>query len=157
MNPIVVYMGHEVLHHHFPVSWKVSSEHFYLLAMDLWGTVFWILVGLVLYKKRIFISIWPNIYYRYIVISYSCLRKKYIYQHFPCYVELHSVPKNWRLTFRVCYTSQIQGQRMFLDISYDFVLLKVKGESPYQERVKVRLIEGHKCYLSLQNVVIFRE
>ena len=46
---------------------------------------------------------------------------------------------------------------MFLDISYDFVLLKVKGESPYQERVKVRLIEGHKGYLSLQNVVIFRE
>ena len=128
MNPIIVYMGHEVLHHHFPVSWKVSSEHFYLLAMDLWGTVFWILVSLVLYKKRIFISIWPNIYYRYIVVSYSCLQQKYIYQHFPWYIflfiELHSVPKNWGLTLRVCYTSQIQGQKMttmFLDISYDFV------------------------------------
>ncbi|XP_061196042.1 heparan-alpha-glucosaminide N-acetyltransferase-like isoform X1 [Saccostrea echinata] len=57
MNPILLYMGHEVLHRHFPISWKVSSEHFALLFMDLWGTVFFVLVALVLYKKRLFFSI----------------------------------------------------------------------------------------------------
>lgn len=58
MNPIVLYMGHEVLHRHFPISWEVSQYHYSLLSMDLWGTVFWVLVGLVLYKKRIFITVW---------------------------------------------------------------------------------------------------
>ncbi|XP_052684624.1 heparan-alpha-glucosaminide N-acetyltransferase-like isoform X5 [Crassostrea angulata] len=57
MNPIVLYMGHEVLHRHFPISWEVSQYHYSLLSMDLWGTVFWVLVGLVLYKKRIFITV----------------------------------------------------------------------------------------------------
>lgn len=57
MNPIVLYMGHEVLHSHFPISWEVSQYHYSLLSMDLWGTVLWVLVGLVLYKKRIFITV----------------------------------------------------------------------------------------------------
>lgn len=69
MNPIVLYMGHEVLHRHFPISWEVSQYHYSLLSMDLWGTVFWVLVGLVLYKKRIFITVWPSVNY----MKFSCI------------------------------------------------------------------------------------
>ncbi|XP_048758557.2 heparan-alpha-glucosaminide N-acetyltransferase-like isoform X1 [Ostrea edulis] len=57
MNPILLYMGHEVLHHHFPLSWSVAHKHSNILPMDLWGTVFWVLVALVLYKKRLYFSV----------------------------------------------------------------------------------------------------
>ncbi|XP_062582853.1 heparan-alpha-glucosaminide N-acetyltransferase-like isoform X1 [Saccostrea cucullata] len=57
MNPILLYMAHEVLHRHFPISWSVSSEHFPLLFMDLWGTVFFVLVAIVLYMKKLFFSV----------------------------------------------------------------------------------------------------
>ncbi|XP_076440485.1 heparan-alpha-glucosaminide N-acetyltransferase-like isoform X2 [Babylonia areolata] len=57
MNPIVLYMGHELLKGRFPVEFDVPSTHGAQLAMNLWGTVFWVLVGYYLHYKAIFITV----------------------------------------------------------------------------------------------------
>ncbi|KAK3583015.1 hypothetical protein CHS0354_005656 [Potamilus streckersoni] len=57
MNPIVLFIGHEILANNFPISWQVSNSHAAQLAIDLWGTVFWTIIGCYLYCQKIFISI----------------------------------------------------------------------------------------------------
>ena len=57
MNAITVYMGHELLHTCFPVQFHVASNHAALLAMNVYGAVLWLVVTIILYIKRIFISI----------------------------------------------------------------------------------------------------
>ncbi|XP_070185611.1 heparan-alpha-glucosaminide N-acetyltransferase-like isoform X2 [Littorina saxatilis] len=57
MNPILLYVGHELLTGRFPVSFDVVVTHPAQLAMNLWGATFWVLVALYLYYKGIFISV----------------------------------------------------------------------------------------------------
>ncbi|KAL8574907.1 hypothetical protein ACOMHN_063601 [Nucella lapillus] len=57
MNPIVLYVGHELLKGRFPVGFVVPSTHADQLAMNLWGAVFWVIVGYYLHYKGIFITV----------------------------------------------------------------------------------------------------
>ncbi|KAL3877243.1 hypothetical protein ACJMK2_034976 [Sinanodonta woodiana] len=57
MNPILLFMGHEILANNFPISWQVANNHAAQLAIDLWGSVFWTIIGCFLYHQKIFISI----------------------------------------------------------------------------------------------------
>jgi heparan-alpha-glucosaminide N-acetyltransferase len=57
MNSIVLYVGHELLSGRFPVSFDVAITHPAQLAMNIWGTTFWVLVSYYLYWKGIFISV----------------------------------------------------------------------------------------------------
>lgn len=58
MNPILVYMGHEICHGMFPFSWApFSQSHYEALTMNLWGTFLWMFIAYVLYKKKIFLAV----------------------------------------------------------------------------------------------------
>lgn len=57
MNPIVLYVGHELLAGRFPIGFEVSHTHAAQLAMNLWGVTFWVLVATYLHHKGIFITV----------------------------------------------------------------------------------------------------
>ncbi|KAL3877245.1 hypothetical protein ACJMK2_034978 [Sinanodonta woodiana] len=57
MNAIVLYLGHELLHQCFPISWKIAEHHADNLAMDIWGATFWVIVAYILYHNQVFISV----------------------------------------------------------------------------------------------------
>lgn len=58
MNPIVLYVGHELFRNTFPFAWiPTSRTHAAYLAMNLWGTALWVAISIVMYKRNIFISL----------------------------------------------------------------------------------------------------
>lgn len=57
MNSILIYMGHELFHRTFPVSWVVPTRHGPLLAMDLYGTAIWVIVAVYCFHKQLFFTI----------------------------------------------------------------------------------------------------
>lgn len=59
MNSLVIYLGHEIFEDYLPVQWSVPSTHTAQLLMNVWGSVFWLLIAICLHRKRVFISLWP--------------------------------------------------------------------------------------------------
>jgi len=57
MNSIALYCGHEFFSGRAPVSFVVPMTHASQLALNLWGTTFWVLVSVYFYFKNIFISV----------------------------------------------------------------------------------------------------
>ncbi|XP_071108203.1 heparan-alpha-glucosaminide N-acetyltransferase-like [Haliotis cracherodii] len=57
LNPILIYVGHEVFANRSPVHFPVVHTHAAQLAMSAWGTFFWFLVSLYLYVKDIIVTI----------------------------------------------------------------------------------------------------
>ncbi|XP_076074365.1 heparan-alpha-glucosaminide N-acetyltransferase-like isoform X1 [Mytilus galloprovincialis] len=57
MNSILLYMGHELFHHNFPISWRVPQHHGSLLALDVYGTAIWLVVALYCFHKNLFFVI----------------------------------------------------------------------------------------------------
>lgn len=57
MNSIVLYVGHELLSGQFPVAFDVPQTHAAQLAMNIWGTFFWVIVAYYLDFKKIYISV----------------------------------------------------------------------------------------------------
>ncbi|CAH1098452.1 unnamed protein product [Psylliodes chrysocephalus] len=58
MNPIVLYVGHELMDHTFPFGWKpVDRTHGTFLFMNLWGTFLWFVISIWLYKHDLFFKI----------------------------------------------------------------------------------------------------
>ncbi|CAF3119115.1 unnamed protein product [Rotaria socialis] len=58
MNSIVIYVGHEVCSKSFPIQFQVEeATHAQLLAMHLYGVLFWTIVAGLMYRKKIFIAI----------------------------------------------------------------------------------------------------
>uniref|UniRef100_A0A8C9V291 Si:dkey-192p21.6 n=1 Tax=Scleropages formosus TaxID=113540 RepID=A0A8C9V291_SCLFO len=58
MNSILVYVGHTILGYYFPFSWEMARpNHAELLFKTLLGTVLWILISYLLYRKRFFLKI----------------------------------------------------------------------------------------------------
>ena len=58
MNSILLYIGHEICEDLFPFSWRLfTTTHTELLIMDIWGTGLWVLIGYILFKKRIFLAL----------------------------------------------------------------------------------------------------
>ena len=58
MNPIVLYLGHELCHGYFPFAWRpLTQTHLELLVMNVWATAIWLTIAYALYKKRLFLSL----------------------------------------------------------------------------------------------------
>lgn len=57
INSITIYISHGLFQTIFPVQWLVSNTHASKLFMHLWGSVFWTIVSIVLYNKKIFIRL----------------------------------------------------------------------------------------------------
>lgn len=58
INSIVLYVGHEITRNMFPWSWKpFFGTHGEYLGMNLCGTTIWVAIAVLLYQKKIFISI----------------------------------------------------------------------------------------------------
>ncbi|XP_028279349.1 heparan-alpha-glucosaminide N-acetyltransferase [Parambassis ranga] len=59
MNSIFVYVGHSLLGFYFPFSWEMrfQSSHWEWLLQSLWGTLLWVLIAYLLYRKRFFLKI----------------------------------------------------------------------------------------------------
>ena len=58
LNSILVYVLHYLFRQTFPVYWAfMPHRHFYKLAMNLWGSIFWTIVSFVLHVKRIYVSL----------------------------------------------------------------------------------------------------
>ncbi|OQR87540.1 heparan-alpha-glucosaminide N-acetyltransferase [Achlya hypogyna] len=58
MNPIVLYLGHELLQDHFPFGFKHgSTSHALSLLSALLGALCWLAIALLLHRKKLFISV----------------------------------------------------------------------------------------------------
>lgn len=58
MNPIFLYVGHELLRNTFPFAWTpVNKTHAAYLSMNLWGMALWVVISVFLYKQNIFLTI----------------------------------------------------------------------------------------------------
>jgi len=57
INPIVLFMGHEILEDYFPLRWRSTKDHEMTLFFSCWGATFWTFVAWRMYKKKIFISL----------------------------------------------------------------------------------------------------
>ncbi|KAJ8930660.1 hypothetical protein NQ314_016522 [Rhamnusium bicolor] len=58
MNPIILYVGHEIMRDTFPFAWKPTTEtHATYLFMNLWGTFLWVAFSIFLYKRNLFLTI----------------------------------------------------------------------------------------------------
>ncbi|CAF0779451.1 unnamed protein product [Rotaria sp. Silwood1] len=57
MNSIVLYVGHEICSQSFPVQFEVQETHAKLLALHVYGALFWALIAGILYYNKIFIAI----------------------------------------------------------------------------------------------------
>ena len=57
MNSIVIYVCHEVFRDYFPIQFHIADTHAVHLAVDIWGTAFWLGVAAYLYYNNIFIAI----------------------------------------------------------------------------------------------------
>lgn len=53
-----VYLGHEICHGMIPFGWTpISSSHYELLTMNLWGAYLWVFIAFQLFKRKIFFSV----------------------------------------------------------------------------------------------------
>jgi len=59
MNPIILYVGHSVLHKMLPWHWHIGlmNTHFILLLEALWNTTLWVIISINLFNKNIFYNI----------------------------------------------------------------------------------------------------
>ena len=57
MNSIVIYTCHSLFSTTLPCQWIVDNQHVSQLLMDLWGSIFWTLVAIYLYCKKIFVNL----------------------------------------------------------------------------------------------------
>ncbi|XP_060807203.1 heparan-alpha-glucosaminide N-acetyltransferase [Amyelois transitella] len=57
-NALFLYVGSELLKHHFPLMWHISAPtHAQLLATHAAAMLIWLAVGIALHRKRIFITL----------------------------------------------------------------------------------------------------
>lgn len=58
MNPILLYVGHEICEEFFPFSWQPYTQtHAELLIMNVWGMSLWIFISYFLFRRQVFLSI----------------------------------------------------------------------------------------------------
>jgi len=57
MNSIIIYCGHEICSNSFPIQFKVNETHPALLALHVFGVMWWFLISGIMYYKKIFIAI----------------------------------------------------------------------------------------------------
>ncbi|XP_060561186.1 heparan-alpha-glucosaminide N-acetyltransferase-like [Ruditapes philippinarum] len=57
MNPLVLYLCHDIFYRFFPVNWQIEQVHWKLLIKAVWDVIIWLVLGFVLYCKKIFIAL----------------------------------------------------------------------------------------------------
>ena len=57
MNSILLYVGHELLMHCFPVQFWVPETHAARLSMELWGAILWAAVAFCLHRSGVYLAI----------------------------------------------------------------------------------------------------
>lgn len=58
MNSIIIYVGHEACGRAFPVQFQVEQNtHAQLIAMHLYGVIFWTIVAGLMYRQKFFIAV----------------------------------------------------------------------------------------------------
>lgn len=59
MNAILMYLGHEILHHMLPFRWRIGpmNTHFVLLLENGWNAAMWLLVAWYLHRKKVFLKL----------------------------------------------------------------------------------------------------
>ncbi|XP_052797385.1 heparan-alpha-glucosaminide N-acetyltransferase-like [Mya arenaria] len=57
MNPLVLYLCHDIFYRFFPVNFQVDPVHWRLLLKAVWDVLIWLTLGFVLYCKKIFIAL----------------------------------------------------------------------------------------------------
>ncbi len=58
MNPIALYLGHELCEGYFPLAWRPFTDtHLELVVMDLWATALWLAFAYGMYRKGVFFSL----------------------------------------------------------------------------------------------------
>jgi len=59
MNPILIYLGHELLSGYMPFHWNPYDNitHSMILAMNLTAVSIWCLIAFYMYENKFFISI----------------------------------------------------------------------------------------------------
>ena len=57
MNSILIYTCHAVFNSTFPCQWIVENHHIPRLFMALWGSIFWTIISIYLFVKKIFVNL----------------------------------------------------------------------------------------------------
>lgn len=57
MNPLILYLCHDIFYRFFPVNWKIEPVHWKLLLKAIWDVLIWLTLAFVLYCKKIFIAL----------------------------------------------------------------------------------------------------
>lgn len=57
MNPLVLYLCHAIFYRFFPVNWQIDPVHWKLLLKAVWDVIIWLILGFILYCKKIFIAL----------------------------------------------------------------------------------------------------
>ncbi|XP_052248072.1 heparan-alpha-glucosaminide N-acetyltransferase-like isoform X2 [Dreissena polymorpha] len=57
MNPLILYLCHDIFYRFFPVNFHVDPVHWKLLLKALWDVIIWLSLAFVLYCKKIFIAL----------------------------------------------------------------------------------------------------
>lgn len=57
MNSIIIYCSHALFKYILPCQWLVANTHAAQFSMALWGMIYWILVSIYLYHKKIFYNL----------------------------------------------------------------------------------------------------
>lgn len=59
MNALVMYCGHQLCYQLFPFHWQLGpmNTHLMVLLENVWGTLLWIIVAVLLYRRKVFVSV----------------------------------------------------------------------------------------------------
>jgi len=57
MNSILIYTCHAIFNSTFPCQWIVDMQHVPRLFMALWGSIFWTLISIYLFLRKIFVNL----------------------------------------------------------------------------------------------------
>lgn len=57
MNPLILYLCHDIFYRFFPVNFQVDPLHWKLLLKAIWDVLIWLTLSFVLYCKKIFVAL----------------------------------------------------------------------------------------------------
>ncbi|XP_034244775.1 heparan-alpha-glucosaminide N-acetyltransferase [Thrips palmi] len=59
MNALVMYIGHQLCYQLFPFHWQLGpmNTHLMVLLENVWGVLLWILVAVLMYRRKVFVSV----------------------------------------------------------------------------------------------------
>lgn len=112
MNPLVLYLCHDIFYRFFPVNFRVANVHWALLLKAVWDVIIWLVLGFYLYCKKIFIALQTRNYF--IIWLYSGF---YLY-----YKKILITPQRHK-----CFIIQFFFEHLFMMITlgFDFLCMRI--------------------------------